>query len=95
VNGGANVFPELYVRTYEAAMKGDTKRTRELHAQIMEISENLYRIGRHNSAIIKGIKCALSILGVCDDYIAEPFHRFRDAERERVRAFLDACPFNG
>jgi len=95
VNGGANVFPELYVRTYEAARKGDTKRTRDLHAQIMDISDNLYRIGRHNSAIIKGIKCALSILGVCDDYIAEPFHRFRDAERERVRAFLEACPFNG
>jgi 4-hydroxy-tetrahydrodipicolinate synthase len=92
VNGGANLFPRLYVQTYEAAMKGDTKRARLLHGQIMEISENLYRIGRHSSALIKGIKCALSILGVCDDYLAEPFHRFREAEREQVRAFLDACP---
>ena len=46
------------------------------------MSENLYRIGLHPSAIIKGIKCALSILGVCDDFMAEPFHRFRANERK-------------
>ncbi len=88
VNGGANVFPRLYVDLYHAALKGDTPRIKELHAQVMHISENLYRIGHHPSAIIKGIKCALSILEVCDDFLAEPFHRFRDVEREKVRDFL-------
>ena len=31
---------------------------------------------------------ALSLLGVCDDFMAEPFHRFKDPERARVAAIL-------
>lgn len=88
VNGGANVHPRLYVELFRAAQAGDNSRVHELHAQVMHISDNLYRIGRHPSAIIKGIKCALSLLGVCDDFMAEPFHRFREPEREKVRQLL-------
>lgn len=89
VNGGANLFPRLYVELYEAARAGNLTRARELHSRVMRLSENLYRIGRHSSAIIKGIKCALSVKGICDDFMAEPFHRFRSGEREKVRAFLE------
>lgn len=89
VSGGANVHPRLYVDLYEAARAGDTARVRELHGRVMQISENLYHVGRHPSAIIKGIKCALALLGVCDDFMAEPFHRFREPERSRIRQILE------
>ena len=88
VNGGANLWPRLYVDLHQAARAGDAVRVRELHAQVMRISNNLYRIGRHSSAIIKGLKCALALLGVCDDFLAEPFHRFREPEREKVKRLL-------
>jgi 4-hydroxy-tetrahydrodipicolinate synthase len=88
VSGGANVFPKLYVRLFEAARAGDLARARELHAAVIQISNSLYRVGRHASAIIKGIKCALSCLGVCDDFMAEPFHRFRAEERSQVEHHL-------
>jgi 4-hydroxy-tetrahydrodipicolinate synthase len=84
VNGGANVFPQLYVALFTAARANDIPRARALHAQVMRVSSTLYQVGRHPSAIIKGIKCALSHLGVCDDFMAEPFHRFREEERRRV-----------
>lgn len=93
VHGGANLFPQLYVDLFKAASAGDLPKVRELHAGVMHISENLYRIGRHASAIIKGIKCALSVLGICDDFLAEPFHRFRDEQREQVRDFLEKAGF--
>jgi len=89
VNGGANLFPMLYVKLFEAAKAGDITRVRELHALVMRVSEGLYRIGRHSSAIIKGIKGALALSGVCDDFMAEPFQRFREPERKRVRQVLD------
>ncbi len=89
VNGGANAFPQLSVKLFEAACVGDLARVRALHAQVMLVSDNLYRVGRHPSAIIKGLKCALSLLGVCEDFMAEPFHRFQEPERERVRGILD------
>jgi 4-hydroxy-tetrahydrodipicolinate synthase len=88
VNGGANLFPRLYVKLFEAAQSGDLPRTRELHALVMRISNQLYRVGRHPSAIIKGIKCALSLRGVCEDFMAEPFHKFRPGERAVVEQQL-------
>jgi dihydrodipicolinate synthase/N-acetylneuraminate lyase len=88
VSGGANLFPKLYVKLVEAARAGDLARAKELHAAIMQVSGSLYRIGRHPSAIIKGIKCALNCLGVCDDFMAEPFHRYRAEERDRLERRL-------
>lgn len=93
VNGGANLFPRLYVRLFEAAQAGDLPRARRLHACILRVSNSLYHVGRHPSAIIKGLKCALACRGVCDDFMAEPFHRFRAEERavvERQLAELEA-----
>jgi 4-hydroxy-tetrahydrodipicolinate synthase len=88
VNGGANIFPRLYVRAYEAAMNDDLGCAREGHQRILRVSEGLYRIGKHPSTIIKGMKCALACLGVCDDFMAEPFSRFRAPERDRIQAAL-------
>lgn len=90
INGGANLYPSLYVSLYEAAKAGDVARARELSSQVMDLSEAIYRVGRHGSAIIKGLKCSLSILGVCDDFMAAPFHRFHEAEREVVKHHLAA-----
>ncbi len=88
VPGGANVFPRLYVQLCEAARNRDSARAHQLHAVVMRISGSLYRIGRHSSAVIKGIKCALACMAVCDDFMAEPFHRFRAEERARVQTQL-------
>ncbi len=90
INGGANLHPALYVSLYEAAKAGDVPRARELSEQVMNLSEAIYHVGRHGSAIIKGLKCSLSILGVCDDFMAAPFHRFQEAEREIIRGHLEA-----
>ena len=90
VSGGANLFPALYVRLCDACRAGDEPRASALHAQVIRVSNSLYRIGKHPSAFIKGIKCALSCLGICDDFMAEPFHRFRAGERELVAQRLAA-----
>lgn len=88
VNGGANIFPRLYVACYEAARRGDVARVRDLQGRIQQVSDRLYRIGRHASAVVKGIKCAVSCLGLCGDFMAEPFHKFRAPERQRIEAAM-------
>ena len=88
VNGGANLHPRLYVDLYQAAAAQDLQRVRQLHAQVMDLAGRIYTVGKHKSAIIKGLKCALSLLNVCDDCMAEPFRRFNEPERDKVRAHL-------
>lgn len=84
VSGGANLFPKLYTALHAAYQAGDEARAAELQQQIQRVSDSFYRIGKYASSIIKGIKCTLSHLAVCDDFMAEPFHRFRTEERELV-----------
>jgi dihydrodipicolinate synthase/N-acetylneuraminate lyase len=88
VNGGANLFPRLYVEQYEAASAGNRSRVAELQDVIMRISLTIYRTGRHSSSILKGLKCALELEGLCGGFIAEPFSRFHEPERDRIRDHL-------
>lgn len=90
VNGGANLFPRLYVEIYNAACAGDRDRVAALHETVMLISSTVYSTGRHGSRFIKGLKCALALENLCNDFMAEPFHRFREPERRRVRQHVAA-----
>ncbi len=90
VSGGANLFPKLYVRVVAAHRAGDRAGAAAGQQLIQQVSDSFYRIGKYSSAIIKGIKCALACQGICEDFMAEPFHRFRPAEREIVQARLQA-----
>ena len=92
INGGANMFPKLYVDMYNAAKAGNLEEVRRLQPIIMQISSTIYTVGQHGSSYLKGLKCALSILGVCDDFIAAPFHKFNAPEREKIRLALEALP---
>ena len=88
VCGGANLFPQLFVDTYHAAAAGDVAAVRALQERIMTISGALYGVGRHVSSFLKGVKCSLSLMGICSDFMAEPFSRFREEERAIIRSRL-------
>ncbi len=89
INGGANMFPELYVAMYEAARTHDIQRVLQLQEYIMKISTSIYTVGKHGSSYLKGLKCALSILGIInDDFVASPFYKFEQPERDKIRKAL-------
>ncbi len=92
VSGGANIFPRMFVDCYRAAAAGDAVRCQEVYRVISDL-QRIYEIGKYASRGIKAIKCALSLAGICDDFMAEPFHRFREPERERVRLVLETLPY--
>ena len=89
VNGGANMFPRLYVNMYNAAFNRDFKALLPLQERILQISTTIYRVGHFSSSYLKGIKCVLSLLGVCNDFMAEPFHKFRENEKKIIKQFLN------
>lgn len=82
VNGGANIFPKLYVDLYNAAVAGDIATVRRLQEKVMQISRTIYTQGQYGSSYLKGVKCALGILGICSDYLASPYSKF-DAEYKK------------
>ena len=89
VSGGANMFPKLYVKLYEAASQKDYITVASLQAIVMEISSKLYSVGMYTSSYLKGIKAALSLLNICDGYMAPPLAAFDAAEMGHVKPIIE------
>ena len=91
VNGGANMFPKLYVDLYNAANSHQVEETRRLQMKVMEISATIYNIGNYGgSSYLKGVKTGLSVLGLCNDYIAPPFNRFGKEQKEKICHIIES-----
>jgi 4-hydroxy-tetrahydrodipicolinate synthase len=89
VNGGANMFPKLYVSLYNASVNRDFETISRLQQKVMQISTTIYKVGHYGSSYLKGLKCALSVMGICNDFMAEPFHRFKVQERMKIQQLLE------
>lgn len=83
VNGGANLFPRLYVDVYEAARAGDVAALRRWQPRVIDISRRIY-----GDTYLSGIKCAAAELGLIENVLAAPYAVLEGAERERIRREL-------
>lgn len=88
VNGGANIFPRLFVDVYNAASRGESDALQPLLNQVRDLQE-IYEVGKYMSRFIKATKCALSLQSICSDHMAEPFNHFLEPEREKVAEILE------
>lgn len=86
VNGGANLSPKLYVALYNAALAKDFAKIAILQDLVMEISTRIYTVGSYGSSYLKGLKGALSALGIVNGNIAPPFTTFDEKEMTKVIA---------
>lgn len=93
INGGANLFPELYVSMYQAAAAQDVARVKQLQQVIMKLCTLIYNLGKTNASYLQGIKCALNVAGLCEGYISYPFRQFGEEEKSSVRAALDGMKY--
>ncbi|MDP2338305.1 MAG: dihydrodipicolinate synthase family protein [Bacteroidota bacterium] len=84
VAGGANLFPKLFVDLYDASLERDLDRIEILRDKLILINDLVYDISKHSSRYIKGIKCALSAMDICDDFVALPIRRYGKEERRII-----------
>jgi 2-dehydro-3-deoxy-D-pentonate aldolase len=89
VPGGANLFPKLFVDLYNASVNRDIERIEALRNKIMMIENTIYAVGKHKSRIVKGIKCALSVMNICNDYVAFPLRKFRAEDKLKIERYLE------
>ncbi|NLX98382.1 MAG: hypothetical protein GXY83_19665 [Rhodopirellula sp.] len=87
VLAGANLSPRLFVEFYQAAMAGCRERVDQIQ-QTLAIRRALYSVGTGALAAVAGIKCALSLRGIADDFIAEPFESPRAEQRSQIDRIL-------
>lgn len=84
VCGGSNLYPRLYVDLYEAAARGDRATVQRLQKIVMVISGGVYRVGEPGSSYLRGLKTAMSILGIGNGVMAEPYQSLTSDERSQI-----------
>lgn len=85
VAGGANLFPALFVELYDASVNDDIEKIEQLRKKLLRIEEKIYNVGAYSSKYIKTIKSALSAMGICNDYVAMPFHQFNSVKTNQIK----------
>ena len=89
VNGGANMFPALYVELYEASIKKDFNRIYELQNIVMHVISAIYQVGNSCAGYLRGIKAVLSVMGICNDFMAYPLLQLNKTERNKIKLLLE------
>lgn len=85
---GANLWPTTFAKMYAAAKRGDVAEARRLQEITTTSSSLLYGIGQGQIGFLKGVKAALSEMGLVKNVLTPPFKPFGSAETETVRAAL-------
>lgn len=88
VAGGAVLFPRLFSDWYEAALANDLNRVTLLRDVVIQIEKKIYDIDPNASKYVRSIKCALSVMGICSDYVALPFRKFDESKRRQLEQNL-------
>lgn len=84
ISGGANAFPHLYVALYDAVAENRTDDVKRLQTWIDRFTRHVYSIGEPESSLIRGLKCCLSILNLCDNRLCWPYTPANAEERAEI-----------
>ncbi|MCA9186812.1 MAG: dihydrodipicolinate synthase family protein [Pirellulaceae bacterium] len=87
VGGGANIWPSLFVELYQAAISNDTVTLASLREKLAELGA-IYQYGAFGVGVIRGIKCAMELLGLCENHLAFPFQPVNELQRSSIRDVL-------
>lgn len=89
VCGGANMFPRLFVDLYNACVAQDASRISELQTQVLRLASTIYAVGNSGYGNLRGIKAALSCMGICSPTLARPLHSPSADEISQIRVHVD------
>ena len=83
---GANLWPRTFKDMYLAAKEGNVEKVRALQKFTTTSSYLLYGLGQGQIGFLKGVKAALSEMGLIKNVLAAPFEPFSGKELAKVRA---------
>lgn len=88
IAGGANMFPKFFVEFYEASLARDFERIAALREMNMQLYNTIYNVSKNSSKYIRGIKCVLSTMGICNDFSALPLTKYQGEDRQKIEQYV-------
>ena len=84
--GGAHLLPKLFVNIFNAVSSGDLALADKLEKRLMALG-TLYN-GFEEASFLGNMKCALSMLGICQGEFSEPMHSIPSSRHDEIRKRL-------
>ncbi len=91
VAGGANLFPRLYVRLFEAAQARDVAGVQRWQRGVVALQAVYGEDRVHSTAVgayLKGVKYGLQALGICGESVTWPFQPISAEARKGIERIL-------
>ena len=88
IAGGANIYPKLFVAMYEASLARDFEKIAHLREINIQLYNTIYAVSGNSSRYIRGLKCVLNTMGICNDYAALPLTRYEDEDRKKIEQYV-------
>lgn len=87
VSGSANFHPRLLTDLFKAVEQADQNQAEGLQLKLLTLGE-IYHLSKDATAVIRAMKCACSLLGLCENRFAEPITAYGARESGRIREIL-------
>ena len=88
VNGGANLFPRLFVHLYEALIAGNMTTAAKLQQKVLDLGGLLYNTGEKESSYLRGLKLGLELMEICPATMAPPYQAADASQFNELRTKL-------
>jgi 4-hydroxy-tetrahydrodipicolinate synthase len=91
VPGGANIFPDLPSRLYQAFLEGRHEEMHALQAEINNIGAPIWKADEAEPGHLRRLKAALSVMGICSGIPTWPYQPATPGETKQIEAHLEKC----
>jgi 2-dehydro-3-deoxy-D-pentonate aldolase len=88
VSGTANIFPGLIVDLYNASCERDIEKVVAIKELLMRIKKTIYLDRNDLQTIIRSLKCSLSVLNLCNGFVASPLQEYRKEEKILIEKYI-------
>ncbi len=88
VPGGANIFPHLPVRLYQAFLDGKHEEMHALQVEINNIGGRIWTVDESEPGQLRRLKAALSLMGLCSTTLTWPYQPATPEETRQIEAHL-------
>ena len=95
ISGGANAFPRLYVALYDAFVVGQMADVERLQASVNRFTREVYSVGETESGLLRGLKCCLSLLNICESRLGWPYVSANSTQRDAIAQTIRELQLSG
>ena len=73
---------------YDASIARDFEKIAILRELNIQLYNTIYAVSSNSSKYIRGLKCVLATMGICNDYAALPLSKYEGEDQKKIEEYV-------